>query len=214
MFPKWINIRRGMVVCMLLGGWALCPWIIIKNGKTFLSFMGAYSIFMAPIAGILFCDYWLIKRRKYDVPALYDPHGIYYYRVSFPFNALQCMPKCQWDLLVELIIVWNKLACSSMYVGGHSPPSTRSRPCRDASQRLYRYWTSALVLYKLPIWIQSLCDVLFCFELLLAASTYAYSGCCARYLCCSSKCCGFGHRDDYNGGKDGQGSGKVRLTVL
>ncbi|GAM34191.1 hypothetical protein TCE0_015r01606 [Talaromyces pinophilus] len=90
MFPKWINIRRGMVVCMLLGGWALCPWIIIKSGKTFLSFMGAYSIFMAPIAGILFCDYWLIKRRKYDVPALYDPHGIYYYRFGTNWRALAC----------------------------------------------------------------------------------------------------------------------------
>ncbi|KUL88834.1 hypothetical protein ZTR_03414 [Talaromyces verruculosus] len=90
MFPKWVNIRRGMVVCMLLGGWALCPWIIIKSGKTFLSFMGAYSIFMAPIAGILFCDYWLIKRRKYDVPALYDPHGIYYYRFGTNWRALAC----------------------------------------------------------------------------------------------------------------------------
>lgn len=102
MFPKWINIRRGMVVCMLLGGWALCPWIIIKDGTTFLSFMGAYSIFMAPIAGILFCDYWLVKRRKYDVPALYDPRGIYYYRVSFSFNAPQCVPRRQWDLLVKM----------------------------------------------------------------------------------------------------------------
>ncbi|QKX64800.1 uncharacterized protein TRUGW13939_11976 [Talaromyces rugulosus] len=90
MFPKWINIRRGMVVCMLLGGWALCPWIIIKNASTFLSFMGAYAIFMAPIAGILFCDYWLIKRRKYDVPALYDPRGIYYYRFGTNWRALAC----------------------------------------------------------------------------------------------------------------------------
>lgn len=81
MCPKWFNIKRGMIMCMVLGGWALCPWIIIKSGKTFLSFMGAYSIFMAPIAGILCCDYWLIKRRKYDVPALYDPRGIYYYKV-------------------------------------------------------------------------------------------------------------------------------------
>jgi purine-cytosine permease-like protein len=117
---------------MLLGGWALCPWIIIQDGTAFLSFMGAYSIFMAPIAGIPFCDYWLIKRRKYDVSALYDPHGIYYYRVSFSFNAPQYAPKCQWDLLVEINKVWDKVACSSMYLGGHYPPSTRSRPCRDA----------------------------------------------------------------------------------
>ncbi|KAJ4400050.1 hypothetical protein N0V91_009025, partial [Didymella pomorum] len=34
---------------------------------------------MAPIAGILFADYWLVKRRHYDVPALYNPRGIYRY---------------------------------------------------------------------------------------------------------------------------------------
>ncbi|KAJ5895981.1 NCS1 allantoate transporter [Penicillium subrubescens] len=90
MCPKWFNIKRGMIMCMVLGGWALCPWIIIKSGKTFLSFMGAYSIFMAPIAGILCCDYWLIKRRKYDVPALYDPRGIYYYKLGINWRALLC----------------------------------------------------------------------------------------------------------------------------
>jgi NCS1 family nucleobase:cation symporter-1 len=41
--------------------------------------MSAYAIFMAPIAGILFTDYWLVKDKKYDVPALYDPKGIYRY---------------------------------------------------------------------------------------------------------------------------------------
>ncbi|OQD84995.1 hypothetical protein PENANT_c011G09405 [Penicillium antarcticum] len=90
MCPKWINIKRGMIMCILLGGWALCPWIIIRSGKTFLSFMGAYSIFMAPIAGILCCDYWVIKRRKYDVPALFDPKGIYYYRLGTNWRALLC----------------------------------------------------------------------------------------------------------------------------
>ncbi|KAJ5150072.1 NCS1 allantoate transporter [Penicillium atrosanguineum] len=89
-WPKWFNIKRGVVLCMVLGGWALCPWIIIKSGATFLSFMGAYSIFMAPIAGILCCDYWFIKRRKYDVPALYDPRGIYYYRMGTNWRALIC----------------------------------------------------------------------------------------------------------------------------
>ncbi|KAJ5993242.1 NCS1 allantoate transporter [Penicillium sp. IBT 35674x] len=90
MCPKWFNIKRGMILCMILGGWALCPWIIIESGKTFLSFMGAYAIFMAPFAGILCCDYWIVKRRKYDVPALYDPRGIYYYKLGTNWRALVC----------------------------------------------------------------------------------------------------------------------------
>ncbi|KAK2025435.1 NCS1 nucleoside transporter [Colletotrichum zoysiae] len=77
--PRWFDNRRGTVFVAFLGGWALCPWIIVASGRAFMNFMGAYSIFMAPMAGILFADYWLVKRRRYDVPALYDPRGIYSY---------------------------------------------------------------------------------------------------------------------------------------
>jgi NCS1 family nucleobase:cation symporter-1 len=71
----------------VVGGWALCPWIIIASAAAFLNFMSAYAIFMAPMAGILFCDYWLVKKRKYDVPALYDPHGIYAYQYGTNWRA-------------------------------------------------------------------------------------------------------------------------------
>lgn len=77
--PKWFNVRRGTILVSVIGSWALCPWIIVASGKAFLNFMSAYAIFMAPMAGILFTDYWLVKGRKYDVPALYDPRGIYKY---------------------------------------------------------------------------------------------------------------------------------------
>lgn len=29
--PRWINIRRGQVICAILGGWALCPWEILAR---------------------------------------------------------------------------------------------------------------------------------------------------------------------------------------
>jgi nucleobase:cation symporter-1, NCS1 family len=42
---------------------------------------------MAPMAGILLCDYWFVKKRAYDVPALYDPSGIYAYRYGTNWRA-------------------------------------------------------------------------------------------------------------------------------
>ncbi|KAJ9644289.1 hypothetical protein H2204_001640 [Knufia peltigerae] len=90
MLPRFINIRRGSVICFLIGGWAFCPWLILASGQTFLNFMSAYAIFMAPLAGFLMCDYWIVKRRRYDVPALYDPNGIY--------------GKCNWRSLIVLIV--------------------------------------------------------------------------------------------------------------
>lgn len=31
LFPRYINIRRGQMLCALLGGWALCPWEILAR---------------------------------------------------------------------------------------------------------------------------------------------------------------------------------------
>lgn len=73
LFPRWINIRRGCIIAAIVGGWVIVPWKILNSASTFLSFMGGYAVFLAPIAGIIAADYWLIKRRQIDVPALYDP---------------------------------------------------------------------------------------------------------------------------------------------
>ncbi|EON96415.1 putative ncs1 allantoate transporter protein [Phaeoacremonium minimum UCRPA7] len=91
LWPKYFNIRRGVIFASLIGGWALCPWIIVASAKAFLNFMSAYAIFMAPIAAMMFTDYWLIKKRKYDVPALYDPQGIYRYQYGINWRALVAM---------------------------------------------------------------------------------------------------------------------------
>ncbi|TPX18640.1 uncharacterized protein E0L32_002497 [Thyridium curvatum] len=88
LLPRYFNIRRGVVFASLIGGWALCPWIIVASAKAFLNFMSAYAIFMAPIAAVLCVDYWIVKKRRYDVPALYDPRGIYRYDYGVNWRAL------------------------------------------------------------------------------------------------------------------------------
>ncbi|KAG5641572.1 hypothetical protein DXG03_004698 [Asterophora parasitica] len=79
MFPKYINIRRGQIICAFVGGWALCPWEILASAPGFLSFMSGYTVFLGPFAGIMISDYWLVHRGKVDVPAMYFPHGRYRY---------------------------------------------------------------------------------------------------------------------------------------
>ncbi|KAI5864137.1 uracil permease [Durotheca rogersii] len=79
LLPRWLSIRRAAVLAAVLGGWALCPWIIVSSADAFLRFMSAYAVFMAPISGIMCADYWLVARRRYDVAALYDPDGMYRY---------------------------------------------------------------------------------------------------------------------------------------
>lgn len=32
--PKYIDIRRGQIICAVLGGWALCPWEILARYRS------------------------------------------------------------------------------------------------------------------------------------------------------------------------------------
>ncbi|KAK0900736.1 hypothetical protein LTR91_024197 [Friedmanniomyces endolithicus] len=88
LFPRWVNIYRGCIIAAIVGGWVIVPWKILSSATTFLAFMGGYSVFLAPMAGIIASDYWLIKRRLIDVPALYDPYGRYRYYHGVNWQAL------------------------------------------------------------------------------------------------------------------------------
>ncbi len=31
LLPRYINIRRGQVICAVIGGWVMCPWEILAT---------------------------------------------------------------------------------------------------------------------------------------------------------------------------------------
>lgn len=49
-------LRRGQIICAIIGGWALAPWEILASATGFLSFMNGYTVFLGPIAGIMVAD--------------------------------------------------------------------------------------------------------------------------------------------------------------
>ncbi|KAI0275993.1 NCS1 nucleoside transporter family [Russula aff. rugulosa BPL654] len=91
LWPRYINIQRGQVICAILGGWVLCPWEILASATGFLSFMGGYTVFLGPITGIMVTDYWLVHRTHVDVPAMYRPHGRYRYTYGVNWRAAAAM---------------------------------------------------------------------------------------------------------------------------
>ncbi|RFU28180.1 hypothetical protein B7463_g8166, partial [Scytalidium lignicola] len=87
-FPKYINIRRGQVICAIIG-YASCPWAIQAKSTRFFSFIGGYSIFLGPVVGVLLSDYFLVTKRKdFNIVQLYKPHGIYWYNHGWNFRAI------------------------------------------------------------------------------------------------------------------------------
>ncbi|KAG8827743.1 hypothetical protein FRC19_000752 [Serendipita sp. 401] len=88
LLPRWINIRRGQILCALIGGWVILPWEILATAIGFLQFMAGYTVFLGPIAGIMISDYYLVKRGAVDVPALYKPRGRYRYHGGVNWRAV------------------------------------------------------------------------------------------------------------------------------
>ncbi|KAG9012360.1 hypothetical protein FRB93_001782 [Tulasnella sp. JGI-2019a] len=88
LLPRYINIRRGQIICAIVGGWVLCPWEILASAIGFLTFMGGYTIVLGPISAIMIVDYYLIHKGHLDVPALYQPHGRYRYTSGVNLRAV------------------------------------------------------------------------------------------------------------------------------
>lgn len=85
--PRYLTIRRGQILCGIIS-WALVPWKIMESAGSFLNFMSAYAVFLGPIAGIMLFDFWILKGRKYDSLALYQPHSIYRYNKGINWRAI------------------------------------------------------------------------------------------------------------------------------
>ncbi|KAH7131795.1 NCS1 nucleoside transporter [Dendryphion nanum] len=80
LFPRYLTIRRGQVICAILGV-ALVPWKLIATAQTFLTFLGSYNIFMAPLCAIIIVDYSIARKGNIHVPSLYrgSKGGLYWY---------------------------------------------------------------------------------------------------------------------------------------
>ncbi|GAA6058609.1 hypothetical protein JCM10212_004020 [Sporobolomyces blumeae] len=91
LFPKWIDIRRGQILVLVIGCWAFAPWKVLASASAFLSFMASYAIVLVPLASILCADYYFVKRSKYNVPELYDFTGIYRYKRGFNFASIAAL---------------------------------------------------------------------------------------------------------------------------
>lgn len=77
--PRVINYRMSVVIAGVVG--TLCfPWQILDN---LFVFLGYYGAFLSAIGGIMVADYYVIRRRRVNVPALFDPHGQYRYHRGF-----------------------------------------------------------------------------------------------------------------------------------
>ncbi|GAA6023358.1 hypothetical protein JCM10207_005757 [Rhodosporidiobolus poonsookiae] len=88
LFPRYLSINRGQLFAYCLGI-AMVPWKILASADSFLAFLGAYSVFFGPLAGISAVDYFYSRRGNVDVLACYngDRNALYMYNYGFSWRA-------------------------------------------------------------------------------------------------------------------------------
>ena len=88
LWPAKISFRTGgLITCVI--GLLMMPWKLMETYETFLvGWVGGYAALMGPVAGIMICDYHVIRKRILDVDDLFLRGGRYEYSNGFNWRAI------------------------------------------------------------------------------------------------------------------------------
>jgi NCS1 family nucleobase:cation symporter-1 len=104
LWPRQISFKIGGVITCFLGI-AMMPWKLLADHKTFIfGWLGGYAAVLGPVAGIMICDYYLVRERKLEIDDLYLRGGAYEYRKGFNWNAITALVAGTAVALVGLIV--------------------------------------------------------------------------------------------------------------
>jgi NCS1 family nucleobase:cation symporter-1 len=86
--PKRISFRIGGLITGIIGV-LMMPWKLVADPTGYIfTWLIAYSALLGPIGGILIADYFVVRRCKLDVPALFKTDGEFRFTNGFSMVAL------------------------------------------------------------------------------------------------------------------------------
>jgi len=86
--PRLISYMTGGLITAVIGV-LMMPWKLMESmGAYIFTWLIGYSGLMGAIAGILICDYWVLRKQKLDLAALFDPRGKYSYSNGINWRAI------------------------------------------------------------------------------------------------------------------------------
>lgn len=91
--PARFSFRAGGLLTAVLG-LLLAPWRLISSTQGFIfTWLIGYSALLGPVGGIVITDYFLLRKRKLNVDALYTygPESEYWYKGGYNTAALAAL---------------------------------------------------------------------------------------------------------------------------
>ena len=89
--PRRISFRTGGLITCLVGV-VMQPWKLMANyGSYIFGWLVGYSGFLGPIAGVLICDYFIVRKKNLALQDLYLRGGQYEYSHGFNWQAIAAL---------------------------------------------------------------------------------------------------------------------------
>ena len=89
--PRVISYVKGGLITAVIGV-LMMPWRLMGSmGAYIFTWLVGYSGLMGAIAGILICDYWVLRKQHLDLAGLFDPKGKYSYSSGFNWRSIAAL---------------------------------------------------------------------------------------------------------------------------
>jgi NCS1 family nucleobase:cation symporter-1 len=89
--PRRISYVTGGLITAVIGI-VMMPWKLMETAGSYVfTWLIGYSGLMGAIAGIMICDYWVLRRQKLSLPDLFDPRGRYSYGGGVNWRAIAAL---------------------------------------------------------------------------------------------------------------------------
>jgi NCS1 family nucleobase:cation symporter-1 len=89
LFPRYFTIRRGMLLMCVIS-FIVQPWELLNGASKFITVLSGYGVFIGPMMGVMYADYFLVRSRLLKLVDLYDYNSssVYWYWKGMNWRAL------------------------------------------------------------------------------------------------------------------------------
>jgi nucleobase:cation symporter-1, NCS1 family len=90
--PRLISFRTGGLIACVVGVAVFQPWKLLANYSNYIfNWLVGYSGFLGPIAGVMICDYFVVRKTIVLVEDLYERHGFYEFTNGINWRAMAAL---------------------------------------------------------------------------------------------------------------------------
>jgi nucleobase:cation symporter-1, NCS1 family len=103
--PRLISFRTGGLITCVVGVAVFEPWKLLANYSNYIfGWLVGYSGFLGPIAGVMICDYFVIRKTIILTEDLYQRRGFYEFSSGINWRAMAALAAGAGLAFVGLIV--------------------------------------------------------------------------------------------------------------